>query len=123
MSLPDRPCSEAEIEAQIAYLSATPVSGLADALRVRRLRMRQGVVRSLRALGNLKTEFGELGPLIPSPMEGEPKFRIHEVVPTLRANPTADPDLLRCIEQFIEKDRRGAVVYNVTILRSVADRI
>jgi hypothetical protein len=109
-------CHEKELQAQIAYLESTPVRGIADLLRNGRCTLKKGIVRSLHCLGNLKTEFGQIGPLTPSATEGEGKFRVSEVVPTLRANRHVnDGDLLRAIEVFIEKDSLGEVEYNVTI--------
>jgi len=109
-------CSEREIQDQIAYLEGTPVRGIADLLRNGQCTLKKGVVRSLNRLGNLKTEFGEIGTLIPSATEGDKKFRVSEVVPTLRTNPNVDDGgLLAEIEDFIEKDRLGKVEYNVTI--------
>jgi len=111
-----RECSEREVNEQINYLENTPVRGIADLLRSGQCKLKRGTVRSLRCLGNLKTEFGEIGTLIPTTTEGEKKFRVLEVVPILRANPDVnDGGLLRAIETFIEKDLVGEVEYNVTI--------
>ncbi len=99
-------CSKREIQDQIAYLERTPVRSIADLLRNGRCTLRKGVIRSLNALGNLKTEFGAIDSLIPSATEGEKKFRVAEVVPTLRSNPNVNDGCLLCkIEDFIEKDR------------------
>lgn len=109
-------CSAEEIQKQIAYLAKTPVRGIAELLRSAKCTLKKGIVRSLIYLGGLKTEFGQVGPLIPSAEDGEQKFRVSEILPILRANPGVDDGgLLRAIEVFIEKDRRGEVEYNVTI--------
>ncbi len=109
-------CSAEELQNQIAYLANTAVRGIAELLRNGQCTLKKGIVRSLSWLGNLKTEFGQIGPLIPSATEGEKKFRVSEIVPLLRANPVVDDGgLLKAIEAFIEKDTLGEVEYNVTI--------
>lgn len=111
-----RPCSPEELQSQIAYLEATPVREIAELLRVGRCSLKKGIVRSLPELGLLKTEFGPIGPLVPSASDGEVKFRVHEVAPILRANPGVDDGgLLAKIEALIEADARGQIQYNVTI--------
>lgn len=77
---------------------------------------RTGKVRALAELGELKTEFGQIGPLVQTALHGARKFRIAEVVPLLRGNPGADDVPMRKIEWFVEKDSRGEVSYNVTIV-------
>jgi hypothetical protein len=109
-------CSEREVNKQISYLSRTPVRGIAALLGNGQCNLKRGTIRSLRYLGNLKTEFGEIDRLIPPTTDGEKKFRVSEVVSTLIANPDVNDDgLLLFIESFIKKDRKGEVEYNVTI--------
>lgn len=110
-----RVCSEKELREQIVYLEHTPVRGIADLLIEKQCSLNKGVVRSLKYLGNLKTEFGEIGTLIPNTTEDEKKFRVSEVMPILRANPKIDYDLLDAIETLIQQDRAGNIVYNVTV--------
>ena len=115
-------CSAPEVEAQIAYLSGTPVRGIAGLLRAGRCRLRKGVVRSLGFLSSLKTEFGQLGPHEPPTDQGEQKFRVREVLPVLRENPECGGDLLRAIEALRAKDERE-IEYNVTVMRVGADLV
>lgn len=116
-------CSPTELEKQIAYLEATPVAGIANLLRGGQLCLKKGVLKSLDELGRLKTEFGTIGSRIAPRTYGERKFRVCEVLPMLQANPSLDKPMFRKVEQFMEKDGRGAVEYNVTILRSGIDLI
>ena len=109
-------CVPEEVQCQIAYLAQTPVRGIASLLERGQCTLKKGVIRSLKYLGGLKTEFGAIGPLIPSAEEGEKKFLVSEIVPILKANPEVeDNGLLVAIEDFIAKDKRGEVTYNVTI--------
>lgn len=109
-------CLEAEIQQQLRYLDETPVGRIAELIRAGKCVLRRGKVRALAELGELKTEFGQIGPLVPAALDGARKFRIAEIVPLLRGNPGADDALMRKIEGFVEKDGRGEVSYNVTIL-------
>lgn len=110
-----RDCTEQELQAQIKYLEETPVRGIAQLLRSGRCVLKRGSVPTLTQLGALKTEFGQIGPLVPAATHGEMKFRVAELVPLLRNNPGVDDGLLTKIEAFVEKDERGEVEYNVTI--------
>lgn len=95
----------------------TPVADIASLLLNSHCVLKKGNIRSLRYLGNLKTEFGAIGPLFPSAHEGEKKFRVSEMAPVLIANPEVeDNGLLQAIEKLMAKDERGEVSYNVTIL-------
>jgi hypothetical protein len=116
-------CSVQETQEQIRYLDGTPVRGIAELIRTRQCILKKGRVRTLAHLGTLKTEFGQIGWLTPNVSDGENKFRIAEIVPTLKSNPGADDDLLRNIEHFIAKDSRGEIQYNVTIFKQGADFI
>lgn len=119
-----RSCSFEEFRRQIGYLEATPVRGIAELLRTGRCTLKRGIVRSLAQLGALKTEFGQIGVLLPPAMHGERKFRVREVAPVLRSNPEVDEGgLLREIDAFIEKDERGEVQYDVTIFRQGTDLV
>jgi hypothetical protein len=115
-------CSPAEVQAQIAYLDGTPVRGIAHLLRKGRCRLRKGVVRSLAFLKSLKTEFGKLGPHEPAVEQGEPKFRVAEVLPLLRGDPDSGGELLTAVEAILAKDERD-IEYNVTVMRIGADLI
>lgn len=109
-------CTLEEIQNQIDYLAQTPVSGIASLLHSSQCTLRKGVIRSLRYLGNLKTEFGPIGPLLPEAEEGQAKFRVSEIVAILRANPEVENNgLLEAVEEFMIKDKRGEVSYNITI--------
>ena len=116
-------CSPVELSEQISYLEGTPVAGIAALLRRGTLRLYKGTVRSVRELGTLKTEFGKIGSQVAPPMDGESKFRICEVLPLLRTHPNLDQQLMRNIQEFIDKDARGEVAYNTTILRRGTDLI
>jgi hypothetical protein len=109
-------CVQDEVRDQIAYLANTPVRGIASLLQREQYVLKKGVIRSLNYLGGLKTEFGEIGPLIPGAEEGEKKFLVSELVPVLKEHPEVeDNGLLKEIEEFMAKDKRGEVSYNVTI--------
>lgn len=109
-------CVKEEVRNQIAYLALTPVASIAGLLRDGRCVLKKGVIRSLSYLAGIKTEFGEIGPLVPKAREGEKKFLVSEIVPMLRANPEVeDNGLLAAIERFMVKGRLGDVTYNVTI--------
>ena len=109
-------CTEQELQAQIAYLEGTPVSGIAQRLRTRQYILKKGSVLTLTQLGALKTEFGKIGPLVSNATDGEKKFCVAELLPILRNNPGVDDGLLTKIDAFVEKDMRGEIEYNVTIL-------
>jgi hypothetical protein len=117
-----QPCSPSELKAQIAYLAATPVAGIAVALAGGQCRLSKGVVRSLAFLGSLKTEFGQLGTMTPPVTQGEPKFRVSEVLPTLRQLRESGVNLLARIEAFLQMDE-AEIEYNVTVLRFGPDLI
>lgn len=111
-------CEPEEIASQISYLDSTPVSGIAQLLRSGKCILSKGFITSLQALGFLKTEFGQIGTLIPSSITGQKKFIVSEIVPVLRANPGAKDDgLLRTIEALIEKEANDEVDFNVTLFK------
>jgi hypothetical protein len=117
-------CSKIEENEQIAYIAETPVRGIAELLINRQFRLQKGIIRSLKYLGNMKTEFGVIGRLIPPATDGANKFRVSEVVPTLLSNPDENDDgLLHAIESFIETDQRNEVEYNVTIFYNGSEYI
>jgi hypothetical protein len=99
------------------------VRGIGELLRRRVCTLSKGRVKTLRDLGALKTEFGQIGMLLPHVSTGERKFRISEVTPLLRTNPGLDDELLRKIDEFASKDRRGEVTYNVTIFSHGSDLV
>ncbi|MCG7895319.1 MAG: hypothetical protein JAZ12_12780 [Candidatus Thiodiazotropha taylori] len=117
-------CVPEEVQSQITYLAQTPVRSIASLLRSGQYRLNKGVIRSLNFLGDLKTEFGQIGPLVPSTEEGEKKFRVLEIVPILKANPQVeDNGLLVAIEEFMAKDKRREVYYNITIFDTGSEYI
>ncbi len=116
-------CSADELQRQIAYLCKTPVRKIAKCLWGRQCTLKKGIVRSLKALGNLKTEFGKIGSSFPKGTDGEQKFRVSEVMPLLRSKRECDAQLQNKIEAFIAKDGRGEVEYNVTVFCSGNDPI
>jgi len=110
-------CSTDETQRQINHLSSTPVSGIAELLRSRRCVLKKGVVSSLQYLGSLKTEFGQIGPLVPAQKTGERKFLVSEIVPILRANRNIPDDgLLQRIEAVIKKEAKNEIEFNITLL-------
>jgi hypothetical protein len=115
-------CSADELADQIRYLEATPVSGIAMRLQRGQCRLSKGVVRSIADLGALKTEFGQIGRLIPGADQGEKKFLVSEIVPLLLANRGVDDDLLAKINVFLQRDERE-IKYNVTVVRVNKDLI
>lgn len=116
-------CNAGDLESMIRYLAASPVFSIAALLREGRLTLKRGVIRSVGDLGMLKTEFGNLGKLVPSQRAGEPKFLVSEVLPSLRRNPGADDGLLDAILGFMGSDERGQVEYVVTVFRAGTDLI
>ncbi len=95
----------------------TPVKQLAEYLRNGQLKLSKGKVNSLYYLGNLKTEFGVIGDIVPKTSEGEVKFTVSELVPALRNNPDVNDDgLLNKIEAIIEKEKNNEIEFNVTVL-------
>ena len=109
-------CSESEINSQIKYLSNTPVSKIADFLRTGSLKLQKGIITSLSDLGQLKTEFGPIGNIKPKAIEGEIKFIVSELVPTLKNNPNViDNGLLVNIESIAEKEKKNEIEFNITI--------
>lgn len=112
-----RLCEPEEKQRQIDYLSTTPVAGIAELLRSGRCVLKKGTVSSLQILGKLKTEFGSIGPLVPSSKTGEAKFLVSEIVPVLRANPeVCDDGLLKNIQAIIEKEAKNEIEFNNTVL-------
>ena len=110
-------CSEIEIEHQAKYLLDTPVSGIVQYLKNGELKLSKGKVDSLHLVGNLKTEFGEIGSIVPSAKKGEIKFVVSELVPALRNNPNVnDGGLLEAIEAIAEKEKKNEIEFNVTVL-------
>lgn len=78
----------------------------------------KGIVCSLQHLGGLKTEFGQIGRLVPEQGAGEKKFLVSEIVPLLRANPTvSDGGLLRRIEAIMDSEARNEIDFNITALQ------
>jgi hypothetical protein len=107
-------CTDAEKEAQLQYLWNTPVRGLCCHILDGSLDLYRGQIASTAAMGQLKTEFGAIGPLTP---QGD-KFLVSELLPRLRANPAVQDDGLRQrIESLLEPMRRGEVSINITVLR------
>src|SRR2546425_5729145 len=116
-----QPCLVTEAQDQIHYLEGTPVWSIATLLRQGRCRLSKGVMCSIADLGSLKTEFGQIGPFAAPAQQGEKKFRVSEVIPILETNPGADDKMLARIREFIEKDERGEVSYNLTLMRCERD--
>lgn len=113
-------CRPDEAEAQAKYLAVTPVAGLADHIRSRRLRVLRGIVESVQTLGQLKTEIGSIGRL--TPRDG--KFLVSELLPVLRANSDVeDGGLCAAIEALFEPVRLGNVSMNVTVLSANFDQV
>lgn len=109
-------CDSVELTRQMNYLSATPVAGIVALLRDGRCLLKKGIVSTLSNLGTLKTEFGEIGSLVPPQRGGEHKFLVSEIVPLLRANRhIPDGDLLRKIESIMGKEARNEIEFNVTV--------
>ena len=112
-----RKCGEEETQNQIEFLSNTPVAQLAELLREGKCILKKALICSLQQLGGLKTEFGQIGPLVPSARSGAIKFRVSELVPTLRSNlHVADNGLLERIEAIMEKEAENAIPFNITVL-------
>ena len=110
-------CSPEETQRQMDYLSSTPVSGIAQLLRSGRCVLKKGIVCSLQFLGNLKTEFGQIGLLTPGQRNGEEKFLVSEIVPMLRANPiVSDGGLLNKIEAIMEREAKNEIEFNITLM-------
>ncbi len=101
---------------QIQYLAATPVRGLAALLSSGLCKLSFGIERCLGDLGALRTELGTLGDLQSVKLTREPKFRLRDVVPLLRANRGSAEEMLRAIERWIETDIRGEIRYNSTVM-------
>ncbi len=111
-------CEPEELESQLRYLDSTPVSGIAQLLRSGKCLLSKGIVTSLQALGDLKTEFSQIGPLIPSSITGQGKFIVSEIVQILRANPDVKDDgLLQSIEALIEKETNDEIDFNITLFK------
>lgn len=110
-------CSVEEARAQAEYLRATPVYGLADLMDQSCLALFRAEIASLKAFGELKTEFGPIGRLQPRARTGQKKFTVSELVPTLRANPEVNEGgLLQRIEKIIELEEVGAIECNTTVV-------
>jgi hypothetical protein len=110
-------CGPEETQKQISYLSSTPVAGIANLLRSGQCILKKGFVRDLHHLGSLKTEFGQIGPLVPTQSNGENKFLVSEIVPMLRANRSVlDDGLLTKIESIMEKEMKNEIEFNITVL-------
>jgi len=109
-------CNQEEIRNQIEYLSATPVCGIAKLLYEQKCGLKKGFIRSIKTLGNVKTEFGRIGPLLPASRGGEIKFKVSELVPILRTNPNVnDNGLLNSIDKMIELEKHGNIEFNITL--------
>jgi hypothetical protein len=111
-------CKPEEVAAQVRYLEATPVRGIAELLKTHRCRLDRANVTSVAALGALKTEFGQLGPYVCSETDRQDKFSVAEGLPLLRRDPDADPAMLASIERLIVAHREGRVEYNITLLQN-----
>ncbi|MDO8310393.1 MAG: hypothetical protein Q7T25_00490 [Sideroxyarcus sp.] len=110
-------CSPIETRRQIDYLSSTPVFKIAELLNSGQCVLKKGAISSLHHLGNLKTEFGPIGSLLPAAKSGERKFLVSEIVPMLRANRTIpDGGLLQSIETIMKTEAKNEVDFNITLL-------
>jgi len=109
-------CSIDEIQTQIQYLAQTPVAGIARLLWKQQAVLKKGIIQSLRCLGTLKTEFGEMARSVPQATSGERKFRVAELLDLLNGPDCPDNALLSGVKNFISMDARGEVIYNVTLL-------
>lgn len=118
-----RLCSGDELREQISYLAATPVRDIAGLLQSSRCTLKAGTIRSLEALGNLKTEFGQIGSAVASTSDGQQKFHVAEVLPLLEAHPELDAGMLQKIRMFMREDESGRVVFNTTIMRIGAELV
>lgn len=113
-----RKCGKEETQNQIEYLSNTPVFKLAELLREEKCTLSKGLLCSLKQLGDLKTEFGQIGLLVPTTTSGAIKFRVCELVSILRSNPhITDNGLLERIEAIMEKEAANAIPFNITVLQ------
>lgn len=109
-------CTPQEIQRQIDYLAATPVAVIASLLRNGQCKLSKGVVRFVAKLGSMKTEFGDLGNSKAPATEGQKKFRVSEVLPTLKKDLSHDKSLRKRVESFLAKDEAD-IEYNTTIMR------
>lgn len=113
-----RECTPEETARQVRYLELTPVRGISALLKTGQCKLSIGIERCIGDLGALRTEFSTLGLLQSRDLTGEDKFRLRDIVPLLRTNPgNEDCDkMLAKVQQWIEKDARGEIDYNSTVI-------
>src|SRR5438552_239175 len=110
-------CPSIEISEHMRLLQVTPVRGLVSLIQSGQFVLRKGMITSLRDLGSLPTEFGELGGITARQAFDQEKFLVRQVYSILKRAECTDKPSLRSIEHFMSLDATGQFSPVVTILR------
>lgn len=116
-------CGTQETQNHMDYLEQTPVRGLADLLRFGGYVLKKGNIISLKYLGSLKTEFGELGGINSGKVFDRNKFLVREVMTILRRSDCSDKKSLSSIEYFMKMDEAGELEFKITIFHDNTEYI
>ncbi len=116
-------CNTQATQNHIRYLERTPVKKLVNLLRFGGYTLKKGNIVSLKYLGSLKTEFGELGGIKSLEVFGRNKFLVKEVMTILKSPNCSDSESLSSIEYFMKRDETGKLEYKITIFRENTDYI
>lgn len=117
-------CTTDEVRDHIAYLKCTPVGGLANLLSSPDYALKKAIIDSVRYLGSMRTEFGELRPFRSITLYHREKFLVCQVLETLRRIKAPDPQTKRAIESveyFMARDAVGRLEpeLRITVLYDV----
>jgi hypothetical protein len=105
-----RDCSPAAVREHARYLKATPVAAVGVALELGELSLARGVFTSIKGLGSLKTEFGDLDGLSAQAEHGQGKFMVRQVLPALLDPRCTDSESLMSVEHFMALDERNELI-------------
>jgi len=100
-----------EKEQHLKYLLEQPVRGVVLMVNSGNYELKKGIVNSLDNLGNIKTEFGELGGIVSE----RDKFLVCQVVSILENPICEDKKSLESIRYFQEQDKLN----NLSILTTI----
>lgn len=102
-----QPCTSDTVRAYIRYIRATPVAKIGWLLERGDHSLSRGIITSLKILGSLKTEFGDLGGVKAREEFGQEKFLVRQVLGALRDPRCTDRKSRQSIEYFMALDEKG----------------
>ena len=106
-------CNISEKQQHLKYLLEQPVMSIVSMVKSGNYELKKGIINSIKNLGNIKTEYGDLGGIISNKRD---KYLVNQVV-TILKNPTCkDKKSLESIRYFQEQEKANNLSLSITIL-------